>query len=164
MPQSDFNDNTWESKASPKKPGPWCLEHETEINRMLEDNKELWKYHDLNRDLLEKHKEDISGLKNTVYGIDGGNGLRGKSKEFQIFVDKITPDHAKLMEKLEEFHNMKRSFTKVIWILVATALISLVTNWTKIQSDEAKVQTLQNIQSEVSKILQDKLKNSGFNP
>ena len=141
-----------------------CAEHQIDIYNLQKNERELWEMFETEREKLEAQKSEISNLKNTVYGIDGQNGLLGKSKNFQIFVDKITPDHEKLMAKLQEFHEFKKSLGKIFFIVLGTALISIVTNLTKIKSDDSKVQALQNIQSEVSKILQEKLKEAATHP
>lgn len=152
----DFKNKDWNSP--PQFGGPWCSEHENEIKNIRKDNEELWREHEINETKIEKHREDLDGLKNTVYGVDGSNGLRGKCREFQTYIDILRPEHLALMEKLNEFHAFKKSVGKIIWLLIATLAITLFTNWSKMQSDDTKVQTLQNIQTEVSKILEDRLK------
>lgn len=154
----NFNEYNWDKPTKSSPAGPWCVDHEHEIKSISEKTKELWDNFQTDRDKIEKHHEDIINLKNTVYGIDDQNGLRGKCKEIMQYLEIIKPEHVKLVDKLNEFNAFKKSVAKIIWLLIASLAITAFTNWNKIQSDETKIQTLQNIQTELSKLLEDKIK------
>jgi len=130
----------------------------SDINHLSHNHNRLEDQVDVNTKNINDHDLAISRLKDVVYGIDAQNGLRGRCSKIEGSLEVILPQHTHLMEALNELKEFKKSAMKVVWLLTATVLITLASNFLKFEAIKSNGVILNEVSDEVKKIIDDQVK------